>query len=775
MDIKSKNTNNGSNEPEIIEKKSEKSKRKNIFKGNKLESSIIYIITAIVLTTTILSLLEVKDNLGYVVPDRIYTQTQVAGNINEYTNLVERYSLYYKSPNYTKDKDNITQNDVDICRDELNNKANAEFEKFSSSKYNDNTFNSLTYEQQEKILQEERDKIDEKYTLTDEELIEYILNRKSNSASDLNNQLNSYVNLKFSAYDKLNDIWIGGEKQDIQYTKKNSRYFKEVNIYYNGNVIENIYINGKQIDVNSPLNKFIDNHTYGSRYFGNTSYETSINTEQYYGYNYNTEKHNVTLYIWMPKEIQSGDVVYESFMKVKKNVTSFYLSCIAFIVFLALLIICLLYLAKNKVKSVDIEKIINKVKDYPIEYKIGTVVLAWIIWNTGSHIYYNSNNYIRRLNLSSIVWGTVVIVICYLLIRVLIINYNEGTLFKNNITIKVWNYLSDVMNRGSIIRTFLIMTALYVAMGLVLFFLSAMLYIWPIGIIAGIILTIVYIIIFIKDLVYLDKIMVGSKAAAEGKLNYKIDEKGRGHLRELAHDINNMRDGLKKSVENEMKSENMKTELITNVSHDLKTPLTSIINYIDLLKRENIQPETAMDYVNILDKKSQRLKVLIEDLFEASKAASGAMELNIAKIDIGQLLRQALGENDERFKDSNLNVKLNVPEEKIFINGDGKRLYRVFENLISNIVKYSLSNTRVYIDMYKEEKEVIIVMRNISAYELSFDTNEITNRFKRGDSSRSTEGSGLGLAIAKSIVELHGGSFNIEVDGDLFKSIIRLK
>lgn len=243
----------------------------------------------------------------------------------------------------------------------------------------------------------------------------------------------------------------------------------------------------------------------------------------------------------------------------------------------------------------------------------------------------------------------------------------------------------------------------------------------------------------------------------------------------MAHDINNMRDGLKKSVENEMKSENMKTELITNVSHDLKTPLTSIINYIDLLKRENIQPETAMDYVNILDKKSQRLKVLIEDLFEASKAASGAMELNIAKIDIGQLLKQALGENDERFKDSNLNVKLNVPEEKIFINGDGKRLYRVFENLISNIVKYSLSNTRVYIDMYKEEKEVIIVMRNISAYELSFDTNEITNRFKRGDSSRSTEGSGLGLAIAKSIVELHGGSFNIEVDGDLFKSIIRLK
>ena len=368
-----------------------------------------------------------------------------------------------------------------------------------------------------------------------------------------------------------------------------------------------------------------------------------------------------------------------------------------------------------------------------------------------------------------------VIVICYLLIRVLIINYNEGTLFKNNITIKVWNYLSDVMNRGSIIRTFLIMTSLYVSIGLVLFFLSAMFYIWPIGIIAGIILTIIYLIMLIKDLVYIDKIMVGAKAAAEGKLTYKIDEKGRGHLKELAHDINNIKEGLKKSVENEMKSENMKTELITNVSHDLKTPLTSIINYIDLLKRENIEPENARDYVNILDKKSQRLKVLIEDLFEASKAASGAMELNISRIDIGQLLKQALGENDERFKDNRLEVKLNILDDKIFIDGDGKRLYRVFENLISNIVKYSLSNTRVYIDMFKENDEVIIVMKNISAYELSFDTNEITNRFKRGDASRSTEGSGLGLAIAKSIVELHNGSFKIEADGDLFKSIIKLK
>ena len=775
MDTKSKSINKEKESKSDIKK--EKNNIKKSFKNNTNTKFIIYILTVITLVTTILSGLEVKDNLIYVIPDRIYTQTQVAEKIYDYTNLAQNYSLYYKSSTYTDDKNNITQNDIQICKAELQSKADNEYEEYRNDKYNDSSFNNLTYEQQEKILNEEREKINEKYTLSDEEMTEYVLNRKSNSAKDLNNKIKSYVNLNFRAYDKLNDIWIGGDEIDVDaINKDSSRYFKEINIDYNGNLIERIYINGKEIERNNALTKFIDNYSYGSRFFDYFSHETISNTvEVYDDYNNNEDKHNVSLYIWMPKELQSGDVVYESFIEVQKNVDSFYLSCILFIVFFILLIVCILYLAKNNKKSLLIEGIVNKFKVYPIEYNIGVAMLALIMWNNGLRLYYSSNNYIRRLNFSSIIWGIIVVVIYYLLIRIIISKYNEGTLFKNNITIKIWNYLNDVMNRGSIIRTFVIMIALYTLSGLALLFLSAWLWIWPIGLAVGLVLTIIYIVMLIKDLVYLDKIMVGAKAAAEGKLNYKIDEKGRGHLRELAHDINNIKDGLKKSVENEMKSENMKTELITNVSHDLKTPLTSIINYIDLLKRENIEPENARDYVNILDKKSQRLKVLIEDLFEASKAASGAMELNIAKIDIGQLLKQALGENDERFKDNRLEVKLNIPDDKIFIDGDGKRLYRVFENLISNIVKYSLSNTRVYINMFKENDEVNIVMKNISAYELSFDTNEITNRFKRGDASRSTEGSGLGLAIAKSIVELHNGSFKIEADGDLFKSIIKLK
>ena len=282
-------------------------------------------------------------------------------------------------------------------------------------------------------------------------------------------------------------------------------------------------------------------------------------------------------------------------------------------------------------------------------------------------------------------------------------------------------------------------------------------------------------ILMIRKILYLAKIMKGARDAANGKLNYAIEEKGKGQLRELAHNINNIKEGLKEAVQNEVKSENMKTELIANVSHDLKTPLTSIINYVDLLKKEDIDSETAKDYISILDKKSQRLKVLIEDLFEASKATSGAMELNIEKLEIVQLLKQALGENDERLKDKNLSVIFTAPEKKIFVNGDGKRLYRVFENLISNISKYTLENTRVYINVEDKDGEVNIVMRNISSYELNFKSEEITDRFKRGDKARSTEGSGLGFAISKSIIELHHGDFKIEVDGDLFKSIITLK
>lgn len=294
---------------------------------------------------------------------------------------------------------------------------------------------------------------------------------------------------------------------------------------------------------------------------------------------------------------------------------------------------------------------------------------------------------------------------------------------------------------------------------------------------------IIYMLIYICSMGYFvfkftgdfNKIVLGAHKISQGDLNYKIEGSSIAVLDVLAKDINNMRSGLGNAIQNEVKSERMKTELITNVSHDLKTPLTSIINYVDLIKKGDFTKEEIEDYIKIIDRKSQRLKVLIEDLFEASSAASGEMELNIEKLDIVALLKQSIAEFEEKIKISKLDFRINIPNEKVYVMVDGKRTWRIFENQISNILKYSLDNTRVYINLEESEDRIIIIFKNISAYEIDFNEDEITERFKRGDQSRHTEGSGLGLAISKGLTELQDGLFKIKVDGDLFKVEIQLK
>lgn len=279
-----------------------------------------------------------------------------------------------------------------------------------------------------------------------------------------------------------------------------------------------------------------------------------------------------------------------------------------------------------------------------------------------------------------------------------------------------------------------------------------------------------FLIYFVNKLGYLNEIMKGVHRIKEGEINYKIEEKNDIYFSSLANDINNISQGLENSIEQRIKSERMKSELITNVSHDLKTPLTSIINYAELIKKEeNIQPEYLKDYVQVLDKKSKRLKILIEDLFEASKASTGNIELELVRLDLKQLLQQSIGELEDKLEEANLSLRVNLTEEDTYVLADGRRLYRVFENLLCNISKYSLKNTRVYIDVTKEDGKIITTMKNISSYELNFDPDEIMERFKRADESRNTEGSGLGLAIARDLVSLQGGKMSIEIDGDLFK------
>jgi signal transduction histidine kinase len=290
--------------------------------------------------------------------------------------------------------------------------------------------------------------------------------------------------------------------------------------------------------------------------------------------------------------------------------------------------------------------------------------------------------------------------------------------------------------------------------------------------ILGTALVIKYIIAFFNDI---NKIKTATDNIIKGTYKNEIKIKNSSILKELANNIMNIDDGLDKAIYKAVKSERMKGELITNVSHDLKTPLTSIINYVDLLDKENISEEKKKDYLDILKERSARLKVLIEDLFEASKAASGNLEMHMEDLDPVALLRQTLGEFEDKINISKLEFIKKLPQEKLTIYADGKKTFRIFQNLISNILKYSLNGTRVYIDVEEKERFVSMTFKNISAYPLNFTEEEILERFKRGDASRTTEGSGLGLSIAKSLVELQGGIFEIKLDGDLFKVVVLLK
>jgi signal transduction histidine kinase len=239
-----------------------------------------------------------------------------------------------------------------------------------------------------------------------------------------------------------------------------------------------------------------------------------------------------------------------------------------------------------------------------------------------------------------------------------------------------------------------------------------------------------------------------------------------------AENINNVGDGIAIAVDEKMKSERFKTELITNVSHDIKTPLTSIINYVDLMKKEEIDNPTVQEYLGILDRQSARLKKLIEDLMEASKASTGNLPVHLELCDATVMLTQVVGEFAERAEANALEIVVESPEPPVNILADGRHLWRIIDNLMSNICKYAQPGTRVYINLERQGGRVVMTFRNISRERLNISSDELMARFVRGDSSRNTEGNGLGLSIAKSLTDLMDGSLTIQVDGDLFKVIL---
>ena len=271
------------------------------------------------------------------------------------------------------------------------------------------------------------------------------------------------------------------------------------------------------------------------------------------------------------------------------------------------------------------------------------------------------------------------------------------------------------------------------------------------------------------------RVRKGTEVIAAGNLNHQIETAHLpGDLKRHAEALNNISGGLTQAVNEQMKSERFKAELITNVSHDLKTPLTSIINYVNLLKTTEQTDPTARQYIDVLDRKSQRLKKLTEDLVEASKASTGALSVNREKIGMVQLLDQALGEYEEKLEGKHLAVVRAVPEGECYVYADGRHLWRVIDNLLSNCAKYALEGTRVYIEIFRGKGSVSLSVKNVSRDPLNVPPERLMERFVRGEESRTTEGSGLGLSIAKSLTELQGGTFELVVDGDLFKAIVTL-
>ncbi len=273
--------------------------------------------------------------------------------------------------------------------------------------------------------------------------------------------------------------------------------------------------------------------------------------------------------------------------------------------------------------------------------------------------------------------------------------------------------------------------------------------------------------------VQLNQLKNGTEKIAGGEPGYQISTKRMtGIFKEQGEQINHISDGMTHAIEERMKSERFKTELITNVSHDIKTPLTSIINYVDLLEKEELHNETAQEYLEVLERQSSRLKKLIEDLIEASKASTGNLPVHLERLEAGIFMTQTVGEFEEKTKAAGLDLVIEKPETPVYIMADSRHFWRVIDNLMNNICKYAQSGTRVYINLEVKEAQVSITFRNTSKYPLNISSDELMERFVRGDASRNTEGSGLGLSIANSLMDLMGGTFRLYVDGDLFKVVL---
>lgn len=560
--------------------------------------------------------------------------------------------------------------------------------------------------------------------------------------------------------------------KDYQHIKKSIESRKYIKYYIKNTLNKEVYTNLKP---NTNINNYIKNNAFYSINFPLKYASNKKLTDTSFLFNY----FNWEGYIIITKDLDSTNYIFKNY-NYYNSVKNRLLKEIA--IGISSLIVGIFILIIFKKRNYLDSPILNKIKEIynniPLDLKLFIFILYTAVM--GSYLI-NLSFFYKPLGINHFIVTTLIsIYVIYFIFNFkyaiklkkdkneFLIQYKGSLINKLLNVIKSSNFNNNIKLKLVSIITFSALLGAFILLLLLLGFHNILN--------AFIIIILLYIILLIRYLFkkadYLNEILKATEEITCGNLDYIIKENKGGVLGKIAHNINNMKEGYKRSLEEQVKSERLKTELITNVSHDLKTPLTSIINYIDLLKKEDLSKDEVNAYISVLDRKSERLKSLIEDLFEASKMSSGAVELNIEKIDVTALLKQSIAEFEEKITKSSLELKFKYDNNKTYANLDGKKTWRVFENLINNIIKYSQPNTRVYIDLIETDTKIIITMKNISHYEMDFTSDEIFERFKRGDKARNTEGSGLGLAIAKSIVELQGGNLNINIDGDLFKVII---
>lgn len=607
-----------------------------------------------------------------------------------------------------------------------------------------------------------------------------------------------YLNSIYENYNRMKNI-IAQEKFEKEYehtyiqsaepneNKDNIYYFTNynTNFYYliidakEQVIITNLEHTMRTDDIQGIIGKLKENSLYWN--FENKEIDTSISNLKMEDIRYNYQFENILedeeimIYTSLLNNVPYSDVYGMSKVgydfAIKMNSSAPILIPVSIIA----LVICMFIIMHGIGRVAKQEEIYLNWFD---KWKLEIVLMIGIaIMLIGVMFFVAIDSGIRTIIITGFTIGFVIIYLgCILMLETLVKRLKTHTMLKSTIIYSILRSIKELVDNFQIATKLIIFFWGFCLLGFILTTAMATATdggeLWFTG---GLLLTqgILSFKYLLKKRQEFEKIEQALKSIYEGntKISLKPNEM-KGVLKRLATYVEDIAGGLSNAVNESLKSERLKTELITNVSHDIKTPLTSIINYVDLLKKEEMPNEKCTEYLNILDSKSQRLKKLTEDLVEASKASSGNIKLQIENINVVELIKQVSGEFEDKFQSRGLEEIMTVPEETVFIKADGRYMYRVLENIYSNSAKYAMENSRIYVDVIAQPQSVVIQMKNISQEKLNISADELMQRFVRGEASRNTEGSGLGLSIAESLTQLQNGKFHIYLDGDLFKITI---